>query len=70
MCYIVGPFIGAWQGGHLFNLLVRYEDAMDKDTLEIQREKAMKKPVDDDDAMSNYSGFSGGPPHEQSIHNR
>jgi glycerol uptake facilitator-like aquaporin len=34
ICYILGPFIGAWQAGHIFNLLVRYEDAMDKATLQ------------------------------------
>ena len=70
ICYILGPFIGAWQGGHLFNLLVRYEDAMDKDTLEAQKNKTRKAPTDDEvDDASSYSYSQGGPSHNRSIHN-
>lgn len=70
VCYILGPFIGAWQGGHLFNLLVRYEDAMDKDVLEAQRNKGQGNYEEEDDNTSYKSGQSSrGPTHNTSIRN-
>ena len=69
VCYILGPIIGAWQGGHIFNLLVRYEDAMDKATLQALKEKKFEAKDEFDDASS-YQSYDTRtvPPHNRSIH--
>ena len=71
-CYLVGPLLGGFFAGHVFNLLSSTEDRMDRmaKRIEEKKESSGMKGVDDGASVASSHGpdFDGDPAHNESIH--